>query len=351
MTPLLYCLHSGNLYGTERMALATIEGLRDEFNAVIIAPPGPIHVESRRRGFDSMVFEGTLPFLRQIRPFFAGNKQVAAVGTSVVHTLAASFWSSVYRTACANLQVVHGGTDERLSYGRKRWLSRLDTKQVAISDYVKGRLVANGCKPEGITVIENFLSADRIEELTSRPSRRSGKIRKVIVVSRLDPIKRIDLLFDALELQPSLRELEFEICGTGQDESILRARALAKHPNVAFMGFNRDVPARMAQADLFLHLCPEEPFGLVILEAMAAGLPVLVPDAGGAGDIVSNGGNGFRFRANDALDLAIRLHEIRRMPSNVIQHVVAEGSRALRTRYSAECGVTEYRRLIQECLS
>ena len=42
MNPLIYALHSGNLYGTERMALATLAGLSgDEFAPWLIAPPGP----------------------------------------------------------------------------------------------------------------------------------------------------------------------------------------------------------------------------------------------------------------------------------------------------------------------
>ena len=39
-TPLLYMLHSGKLYGTERMALATADGLRGDFNACFFAPAG-----------------------------------------------------------------------------------------------------------------------------------------------------------------------------------------------------------------------------------------------------------------------------------------------------------------------
>ena len=48
MTPLLYSLHSGNLYGTERMALATALGLRDEFETTFVAPEGPFHAEASR---------------------------------------------------------------------------------------------------------------------------------------------------------------------------------------------------------------------------------------------------------------------------------------------------------------
>ena len=60
MIPLLYSLHSGNLYGTERMALATAQALGPEFQVVIIAPEGPVHAEAQRLGYQTMVFRGCL---------------------------------------------------------------------------------------------------------------------------------------------------------------------------------------------------------------------------------------------------------------------------------------------------
>ena len=59
-TPLVYALHSGNLYGTERMALATIEGLRDDFESVVFASAGPALEEAARLGFQTISF--TSPF-------------------------------------------------------------------------------------------------------------------------------------------------------------------------------------------------------------------------------------------------------------------------------------------------
>lgn len=351
MKPLLYSLHSGNLYGTERMALATAAGLRDEFETTFVAPAGPVHAECSRLGFRSILFESTSRYLRDIRPVFAGNTEVAAIGTRVLHTLGCEFWSRIYRVKCANIQVVHGGASEHLSYGRKKWLDRLDAKQVAVSNYVRERMIAHGASARSVTVIENFLTPERVGEARrSLPPGKEG-VRKVAIVSRLDPIKRIDLLLDALDLDPSLRTLEFSIYGTGSDEQLLRSRALAKHPNVRFLGFRKDLPRQVAEADLLLHLCPEEPFGLAILEAMAAEVPVLVPDAGGAGAIVEPERNGFHFHANDAWSLAHKLHEIRQTSADVLKGVVCEGLRSLRTRFSAECGVTQYRNLIHQCLA
>ena len=53
---LLYALHSGKLYGTERMALATANALRDSFDCVMMAPEGPALAESRRVGFEAVAF-------------------------------------------------------------------------------------------------------------------------------------------------------------------------------------------------------------------------------------------------------------------------------------------------------
>ena len=51
--------------------------------------------------------------------------------------------------------------------------------------------------------------------------------------------------------------------------------------------------------DLLVHTCAEEPFGLVVLEAFAAGVPVLVPNAGGSASLVCDGDTGFHFAASE----------------------------------------------------
>jgi len=348
MTTLLYSLHSANLYGTERMALATAESLRDNFETVFFAPQGPFHAEARRRGFESQLFESPSKFVQDVRPYFHTNSMIAAVGTRVVHAVAIELWARLYRRNCANIHVVHGGADEQLSYGRKHWLECFGAKQVAVSDYVKQRLVANGSSPAKVSVIENFLTRETIEGLPKR-SGVTSEIRRVAVVSRLDPIKRIDVLLDMLDVDSTLRDIRFDIYGSGELEQILRVRAKNSHPNVFFHGFRSDVGEQLASADLFLHLCPEEPFGLVVLEAMAAGLPVLVPNQGGAGAIVKDGKDGFHFQANDPWSLARKLHQLRHAPSALFSRIVEEGQRALRTRFSAECGYAQYRELIEEC--
>ena len=168
------------------------------------------------------------------------------------------------------------------------------------------------------------------------------------MVSRVDSIKRVDLLLDALDAHPELESISFRILGSGRELEALRQRASLNHPNVTFVGFSQDVAGELRKSDLLLHLCPVEPFGLSIIEAMAAGTPVLVPDAGGAGSLVEEGVSGFKFEANDPDSLARHLGDLSRFPVKVLNAVVAGGLCALETRFSASARLEDYARLLKE---
>lgn len=346
MTPrLLYVLHSGNLYGTERMALATLEGLGADVDPLLCAPPGPVLAESQRRGVPSIAFTSPRDLARVLRRELSAHREVSFAATAVTHSLLFVALNALYRRRGVHIHMVHGGTDERDSYGRKKVLNPTGVRFVAVSDYVRERLVANGVRADRITVIENFLGSDDVAARPRRPSFTLPGVRRVLIVSRVDPIKRVDLLLDALDRHAGPRSLEIRILGTGWDLDILRDRARATHSNVTFAGFSDDVPGELARSDLLLHLCPVEPFGLAILEAMAAGIPVLVPDSGGAGSLVEDGVSGLRFRADDADDLARRLATFQTADAATLNRLVAGGERQLATRFSAAARTADYRRL------
>jgi len=344
-TSLLYALHSGNLYGTERMALATLQGLREQFEPLLFSPPGPVQNEAKRLGFHSVEFGHPLDFVRKIAPHFQKSSRLAFVATGVIHSAACIFLSTSFRRSVRHLHVVHGGTDERLSYGRKKWLRGNRVTFVAVSEFVREKLRAHGVPSAQIQVIENFLSPEAIESAPRRIAVQ-GEIRKLIVVSRLDPIKRVDLLLDALELAPELSGLQVSIFGTGWDYERLNRRILSQHPNVNLAGFHNEVPRKISQSDLLVHLCPEEPFGLAILEAIAAHVPVLVPDKGGAGSLIQDGHSGFQFKSNCSLSLAERLRQIVSMPPDGVNKVIQEASRLLDTRFSPTHRAMDYRNLL-----
>lgn len=339
--PLTYVLHSGQMFGTERMALATLDALRGRFDGVLIAPPGPVHAAARASGLSSEVAATRMAVLQVLWRRWRRHPHGALLTTGVWQSAAGCVIQLLAGGRGAHLHIVHGGTDERLSYGRKRWLSRLPLRFVAVSDFVRQRLLAHGVPAERIDVVGNFLPAGPVAQRA--PFRRDG-VRRVVMLSRLDRIKRVGLLFDALERVPGLGALQFDVYGSGEEATALRARALG-HPNVTLHGFVPNASAPLAAADLLLHTCPEEPFGLVLLEAFAAGVPVLVPNSGGAGDLVRHGISGWHFSANDAVSLGQQLVALSSASGALLNGLALGGRRALAQGHDPQRQARHYARL------
>jgi glycosyltransferase involved in cell wall biosynthesis len=342
MTPIVYILHSGNLYGTERMALATMTGLRQQGRGLLLAPPGPVHAEALGLGIATQIFRSSGELLRRLAPELRKHRELNLIATGVSHSLAAHALSKVFACRLNHLHVVHGGTDERLSYGRKALLNPLPVTLVAVSGFVRERLLAHGCRTERIQVVENFLPGAAHRQ---RGTGEVGAIGRVAIVSRVDPIKRVSLLFDAIERHPTLQNLRFEVFGEGSEFQALKQRSGAL-PNVHLHGYHPDAAQRLADYDLLLHTCAEEPFGLAILEAMASGIPVLVPNAGGAGALIEDERTGFHFPANCSGGLAHRLETLRGVATTKLAEVTAAALREVKQRFSPERGLAEYAELL-----
>jgi len=344
MRTLIYTLHSGQLFGTERMALATVAGLQDRYRPVLLAPAGPVHAAAAALGIETRVIHSVRQQAHTYLSLLRGKGQAWLMTTGVSQSLLAAAIAPLARCRLAHIHMVHGGTNERLSYGRKRLLGPLQIKLVAVSGFVRERLLAHGCRDDSITVIENFVT----ESLPLTPQRaQPDDVARIAVVSRIDPIKRIDLLLSAISREPALQRLQFDLYGSGSELERLR-EAAETMPNVRFMGFVPDAAQRLADYDLLLHTCPEEPFGLALLEAMARRVPVLAPSSGGAGALIKDERDGFHFAANCPGRLAQRLLEVATLPVARRAQVAEAAFQLLVTRFSAQRGLTDYRNLLEE---
>lgn len=85
---------------------------------------------------------------------------------------------------------------------------------------------------------------------------------------------------------------------------------------VGFRGFREDIWPELASFDVLVHASViPEPFGQVVLEGMAAGLPVIAPDEGGPAAVIADGQTGRLFRSRDAASLAGAMRELHEDPS------------------------------------
>ncbi|KAI1040138.1 hypothetical protein LB505_012348 [Fusarium chuoi] len=165
--------------------------------------------------------------------------------------------------------------------------------------------------------------ADKLEVLTRgvntelfNPRMRSEELRKqlapngeiiFVTVSRIAGEKGFDFLAKAAK-ELDARGLNFKlyIVGGNRNPDVEKEvqelfDPLREKGKVIFAGFKvgEDLATAYASGDVFLHCSVTETFGLVVLESMASGVPVIARDEGGPSDIVQQGGNGFLISPDD----------------------------------------------------
>jgi len=128
----------------------------------------------------------------------------------------------------------------------------------------------------------------------------------VVSVSRLVPRKGMDVLVDAGSwLQPAFPELTVVIAGRGRDTERIESRIAEKSSPTRLLGAVSDdeLPRLVGAADVFVMACrnrwlglEQEGFGIVFLEAAAAGVPQVAGRSGGAGEAVVDGETGIVVR-------------------------------------------------------
>ena len=107
--------------------------------------------------------------------------------------------NALYRRDVTHVHMVHGGAADVDAYGRKKWLNATPVTFVAVSGFVRRELLEHGVRPEKVRVVNNFLLPERVASAPRRPAFTSDGVRNLLVISRLDPIKRVGLLLDALD--------------------------------------------------------------------------------------------------------------------------------------------------------
>jgi glycosyltransferase involved in cell wall biosynthesis len=155
---------------------------------------------------------------------------------------------------------------------------------IAASLAIKNNFLAVGVK--NIEVIPNGIDLKRFENLEfSQP-----KDFTVITVARLEEVKGIEYLIRAVD------DFNLIIIGEGSNRKCLEALTEELHleDKVKFLGEipNKDIPANLKKAHCFCLPSLKEGFGIVVLEAMAAGLPAVATKVGGIVDIIKAEENG-----------------------------------------------------------
>lgn len=248
-----------------------------------------------------------------------------------------------------------GSTASSAIVRAERFLGHHSHAVVALSKRQRDELAEYRIAPKArIHVVPLGLPLDRFTLARGADARRAARsalgIRPdafmVLAIGRLVPIKRLDRLIDALALvAPAVPELRVDFVGGGSEREDLEKRISVAGlvDRVVFDGWSSDAPTWYAAADLVVLTSDREGTPLALIEAAAAGRPVVATDVGGVSDVVVDGRTGFVVAADDTPGFAERVVRLARDPQ--LRASMARDAPQRAARYDAARLVTDLDRL------
>jgi len=211
----------------------------------------------------------------------------------------------VYTQHFINPASTQGGLIERLvsRYVFKLILFNYSTVVAISSDVKKGILERKEVPERKISLIYNGIVGVDLNEKMKKL-----EVPDVLLVSRLEAEKGIDKILPVFwKLLQNGYEFTVTIVGSGSKENMLKkiVASLAIGDYVRFIGKVSDVRPFYSSASIFVHAANGEPFGLVLIEAMSAKLPVIAFNKGGPIDIVEHKKTGFLVENYDAFGVCL----------------------------------------------
>lgn len=206
-----------------------------------------------------------------------------------------------------------------------------------------------------IYVVPNGVDFEKIQKIRAEDILKHPAI---LFVGGLGKVKGIDVLLNAVPIiQKEIQNLHVYIAGSGAEEGKLKklVKALNIEENVKFLGFisGEEKYAYYKSADIYVQPSRYETFGVVLLEAMACGKPVIASRVGGIPFVVEDGKTGLLFESENIEELAEKVILLLRDEELRVKMGEAgrERAREFTWERSAEMTVEVYKEVIESAHS
>jgi glycosyltransferase involved in cell wall biosynthesis len=228
-------------------------------------------------------------------------------------------------------------------------LARFDGPIVAVSDELRRHMIDARFPAARVAVIRNGIEVGSPPSPVDRQAARQalgidGETSIAVSVARLDPVKDFATLLDAFAtVRRQLPRSRLLIVGDGPERGWMAERA--RQPDlegaVDLLGYRADVRSVIAAADVYVNSSISEGISITILEAMAAGLPVVATAVGGTPEVLTADAGGVLVPSRDPGRLASALLDLLADPDRRTA-MAAAARRRLESSFTIDRMVDEY---------
>lgn len=321
-----------HLYGGARQVLYIVEGLAARGVDNLLACPAGSEM-SRQQPAGARVLPMKMGGDGDIGLAFRLARLIRAEQPDLVH-LHSRRGADTWGGLAARLAGVPCVLSRRVDNPESRWAValkyRLYDHVITISEGIRQVLLSEGLAPQKVSCVRSAVDATPYLPPVDRAAFRAefGLPPDALVagvVAQLIPRKGHRYLLSALpgllERHPNLQVLIF---GQGPLEAELRAEVESRHlaAAVRFTGFRHDLPRWLGGLDMLIHPADMEGLGVSLLQASAAGVPIVTSRAGGLPEAVQDGVTGILCPPGDVAALAAAIDRL-------------AGDAALRARFGA----------------
>lgn len=234
----------------------------------------------------------------------------------------------------------------------KMTIENADTVTV-VSQFLKDETIRQFDVKRELEVIYNFIDPERheLEPCPCIPKCTESTQKTIMHISNFRPVKRIrDVIATFAKIAEAV-DSRLILVGDGPDASVARetAQELGVLDRVKFVGIVDRVAPLLAQVDLFLLPSSTESFGLVALEAMSSGVPVIASDVGGIPEVVEHGRTGYLAPVGDVDAMAAYAIELLQNEALHCQFG-SEAREQARQRFDYRLIVPQYERVYEKIL-
>jgi glycosyltransferase involved in cell wall biosynthesis len=241
----------------------------------------------------------------------------------------------------------------------ERFLARLSDRIVTVSEGQRRELAEYGVAPlEKITVVplgfelEALLACESHRGQLRRELGLAYESKLVGIVARLVPIKNHRLFFQAAQVvAEAVPQVRFLVVGDGEQREELEAYAgeMGLEGRILFTGWRRDLSRLYADLDVVALTSINEGTPVSLIEAMAAGVPVVATAVGGVPDVVADGETGYLVEDGDVNGLAEAIIELLRSPEKAREMGMA-GRKAVYPKFTSQTLIANVEGLYDELL-